>query len=150
MSVKGSAALDVLRAAGAGNLSGKALIDTTNPIADTPPVDGLLRFFTNLDESLMERLQLEFSDVRFVKALNSVGAARMVNPHYKDGMPTMFICGNDIAAKKTVAGILVEFGWDVADMGRAQAARAIEPLCMLWCVLGLRDNEWTHAFRLLH
>jgi 8-hydroxy-5-deazaflavin:NADPH oxidoreductase len=150
LSVKGSAALDVLRAAGAGNLSGKALIDTTNPIADTPPVDGLLRFFTNLDESLMERLQREFGDVRFVKALNSVDAAKMVNPHYKDGMPTMFICGNDSAAKKTVAGILVEFGWDVADMGRAQAARAIEPLCMLSCILGLRDNEWTHAFKLLH
>jgi predicted dinucleotide-binding enzyme len=150
LSVKGSAALDVLRAAGAGNLSGKALIDTTNPIADAPPVDGLLRFFTNLDESLMERLQHEFGDVRFVKALNSVDAAKMVNPHYKDGMPTMFICGNDAAAKKTVAGILVEFGWDVADMGRAQAARAIEPLCMLSGILGFRDNEWTHAFKLLH
>ena len=150
LSVKGSAALDVLRAAGNDNLSGKPVIDTTNPIADAPAVGGLLRFFTNLDESLMERLQREFTDVRFVKALNSVGAARMVNPHYKDGMPTMFICGNDTAAKKTVAGVLVEFGWDVADMGGAQAARAIEPLCMLWCILGLRDNEWTHAFKLLH
>jgi predicted dinucleotide-binding enzyme len=150
LSVKGSAALDVLRAAGADNLSGKPLIDTTNPIADAPPIDGLLRFFTNLDESLMERLQREFRGARFVKAFNSVGAAQMVNPHYKDGMPTMFICGNDAAAKKTVAGVLVEFGWDVADMGNAQAARAIEPLCMLWCILGLRDNEWTHAFKLLH
>jgi predicted dinucleotide-binding enzyme len=150
LSVKGSAAVDVLRAAGADSLSGKPLIDTTNPIADAPPVNGLLRFFTNLDESLMEHLQREFTDVRFVKAFNSVGAMRMVNPHYKDGMPTMFICGNDAAAKKTVAGILVEFGWDVADMGSAQAARAIEPLCMLWCILGLRDNEWTHAFKLLH
>ena len=125
------------------------MIDTTNPIADAPAVDSVLRFFTNLDESLMERLQREFSDARFVKAFNSVGAARMVNPRYKDGMPTMFVCGNDAAAKKTVAGILVDFGWDVADMGSAQAARAIEPLCMLWCILGLRDNEWTHAFKLL-
>jgi len=150
LSVKGSAALDVLRTAGAASLSGKPLIDTTNPIADTPPVNGLLHFFTNLDESLMEGLQREFSNVRFVKAFNSVGATQMVNPHYKDGMPTMFICGNDAAAKKTVAGILVEFGWDVADMGSAQAARAIEPLCMLWCILGFRENEWTHAFKLLH
>jgi len=150
LSVKGSAAFDVLRAAGAANLSGKPVIDTTNPIADAPAVDSVLRFFTNLDESLMERLQREFSDARFVKAFNSVGAARMVNPRYKDGMPTMFVCGNDAAAKKTVAGILVDFGWDVADMGSAQAARAIEPLCMLWCILGLRDNEWTHAFKLMH
>ena len=102
LSVKGSAALDALRAAGAGNLSGKPVIDTTNPIADVPPVNGLLRFFTSLDESLLERLQREFDGVRFVKAFNSVGAARMVNPHYKEGMPTMFICGNDAAAKKTV------------------------------------------------
>jgi 8-hydroxy-5-deazaflavin:NADPH oxidoreductase len=150
LSVKGSAASDVLRAAGADNLSGKPVIDTTNPIANAPPVDSVLRFFTDFDESLLERLQREYSDVRFVKAFNSVGAARMVNPHYTDGMPTMFICGNDAVAKKTVAGILVEFGWDVADMGSAQAARAIEPLCMLWCILGLRDNEWTHAFKLLH
>ena len=150
LSVKGSAAFDVLCAAGAANLSGKPVIDTTNPIADAPAIDSVLRFFTNLDESLMERLQREFSDARFVKAFNSVGAARMVNPRYKDGMPTMFVCGNDAAAKKTVAGILVDFGWDVADMGSAQAARAIEPLCMLWCILGLRDNEWTHAFKLMH
>ena len=73
----------------------------------------------------------------------------MVNPHYKEGMPTMFICGNDAAAKKTVAGMLVDFGWDVADMGNVEAARAIEPLCMLWCIPGLRDNQWTHAFKLL-
>jgi len=149
LSVKGSAALDALRAAGAGNLSGKPVIDTTNPIADVPPVNGLLRFFTSLDESLLERLQREFDGVRFVKAFNSVGAARMVNPHYKEGMPTMFICGNDAAAKKTVAGMLVDFGWDVADMGNVEAARAIEPLCMLWCIPGLRDNQWTHAFKLL-
>ena len=138
-----------MRAAGAENLSGKPVIDTTNPIADVPPVNGLLRFFTSLDDSLLERLQREFDSARFVKAFNSVGAARMINPHYKEGMPTMFICGNDAAAKKTVAGILVEFGWDVADMGNAEAARAIEPLCMLWCIPGLRDNQWTHAFKLL-
>jgi 8-hydroxy-5-deazaflavin:NADPH oxidoreductase len=149
LSVKGMAALDVLRAAGADNLAHKPVIDTTNPIDESPPVNGVLRFFTTLDESLLERLQREFGDARFVKAFNSVGAARMVNPHYKEGMPTMFICGNDAAAKKTVAGILVEFGWDVADMGGAEAARAIEPLCMLWCIRGLRDNEWTSAFKLL-
>jgi len=49
LSVKGSAAPEVLRAAGADNLSGKPVIDTTNPIADAPAVGGLLRFFTNLD-----------------------------------------------------------------------------------------------------
>ena len=106
LSVKGTAALDVLRAANATNLAGKPVIDTTNPIADAPPTNGVLKFFTNLDESLLERLQREFADVRFVKAFNSVGNACMVNPQFKGGKPTMFMCGNDDAAKATVGGIL--------------------------------------------
>src|SRR5262249_35598395 len=57
LAVKGTVALDALRAAGAANLAGKPVIDATNPIADAPPVNGVLKFFTNLDESLMERLQ---------------------------------------------------------------------------------------------
>jgi len=85
-----------------------------------------------------------------VKAFNSVGAARMVNPQFAGGRPTMFICGNHEPAKKTVSEILDEFGWETADMGAAEAARAIEPLCMLWCIPGFRRNEWTHAFKLLH
>lgn len=149
LSVKGTAALDVLRAASAANLAGKPVIDTTNPIADAPPTNGVLKFFTSLDESLLERLQREFAEVRFVKAFNSVGNACMVNPEFKGGKPTMFICGNDEAAKETVRGILAQFGWEIADMGKAEAARAIEPLCMLWCIPGFLRNDWVHAFKLL-
>ena len=149
LAVKGTAAADALRAAGAANLAGKPVIDTTNPIADAPPSNGVLKFFTNLDESLMERLQREFGNVRFVKAFNSVGHACMVNPQFQGGPPTMFICGNDEPAKKIVQGILDQFGWETADMGKAEAARAIEPLCMLWCIPGFRENNWVHAFKLL-
>ena len=149
VAVKGSAAASALRAATAANLAGKTVIDATNPIADAPPVNGVLRFFTSLDESLMERLQREFGAARFVKAFNSVGSACMVNPQFKGGKPTMFICGNDDAAKKTVTGILGQFGWETADMGKAEAARAIEPLCMLWCIPGFLRNDWMHAFKLL-
>ena len=149
LAVKGSVAANALRAAGVANLTGKPVIDVTNPIADDPPVNGVLKFFTTLDESLMERLQREFAAIRFVKAFNSVGNARMVNPQYRGGKPTMFICGNDEAAKKTVRGILDQFGWETADMGKAESARAIEPLCMLWCIPGFLRNEWTHAFKLL-
>jgi len=149
LAVKGSAALEALRAAGAANLAGKTIIDATNPIADAAPSHGVLKFFTSLDESLMERLQREFPDARFVKAFNSVGSASMVNPSFKGGKPTMFICGNDEAARKSVAGILDQFGWEVADMGRAEAARAIEPLCMLWCIPGFLRQDWVHAFKLL-
>jgi predicted dinucleotide-binding enzyme len=97
----------------------------------------------------MERLQKEFPDIRFVKAFNSVGNAFMVNPQFRGGKPTMFICGNDEAAKKTVSAIVDQFGWDVSDMGKAEGARAIEPLCMLWCIPGFLRNDWSHAFKLL-
>ncbi len=149
LAVKGTAAAEAIRAAGTGNLAGKTIVDTTNPIADAPPTNGVLKFFTNLDDSLMERLQREFADIRFVKAFNSVGNACMVDPQFEGGKPTMFICGNDEGAKKTVRGILERFGWDTADMGKAEAARAIEPLCMLWCIPGFLRNDWTHAFKLL-
>ena len=149
LAVKGSAALDVLRAADAANLAGKTVVDASNPIDDVAPVNGVLKFFTSLDESLMERLQREFANVRFVKAFNSVGNACMVNPHFKGGKPTMFICGNDEAAKKIVSEVLEQFGWESADMGKVEAARAIEPLCMLWCIPGFLRNDWAHAFKLL-
>jgi predicted dinucleotide-binding enzyme len=149
LAVKGKAAAEVLSLAGAVNLTGKAVIDACNPIDDAPPVNGVLPFFTTYDESLMEKLQREFAGAHFVKAFNSVGAPFMVNPQFKDGKPTMFICGNSEPAKKAVGGILDQFGWETADMGKAEAARAIEPLCMLWCIPGFVRNQWTHAFKLL-
>ncbi|HEY0664788.1 MAG TPA: NAD(P)-binding domain-containing protein [Gallionella sp.] len=149
LAVKGAAAPDVLRLAGAANFAGKIVIDVTNPIADAPPVNGVLKYYTSLDESQMERLQREFGGARFVKAFNSVGNAFMVNPQFKGGRPTMFICGNDDAAKQVVGGILDQFGWEVADMGKAEGARAIEPLCILWCIPGFLRNDWAHAFKLL-
>jgi predicted dinucleotide-binding enzyme len=149
VAVKGAAALEALRAATAANLAGKTVIDVTDPIADAPPVNGVLKFYTTLDDSQLERLQREFPQARFVKAFNSVGAAGMVDPKFKGGPPTMFIWGNDDAAKKTVTRILDQFGWETADMGKAEAARAIEPLCMLWCIPGFLRQDWVHAFKLL-
>lgn len=149
LAVKGTVAADALRTAGPANLAGKSVIDATNPISDLPPVNGVLRFFTNLDESLMERLQREFENLHFVKAFNSVGSASMVNPQFNGGKPSMFICGNDDAAKTVVTGVLDQFGWETVDMGKAEAARAIEPLCMLWCIPGFLRNDWVHAFKLL-
>ena len=141
LAVKGDAAADALFLAGASNLVGKTVMDTCNPIADAPPVHGVLRFFTTHDESLMERLQRDFQDAHFVKAFNSVGAASMVNPEFKGGKPTMFICGNNEGAKKQVSGIADQLGWETADMGMAEGARAIEPLCMLWCIPGFPHNH---------
>ena len=149
LAVKGSAAWEALRRADEKTLAGKVIIDACNPIADAPPSHGVLKFFTTLNESLMEQLQRQFPEAHFVKAFNSVGAPFMVNPQFAEGKPTMFICGNDEGARQTVTKILDQFGWETADMGGAEAARAIEPLCMLWCIPGFLRNEWGHAFKLL-
>jgi 8-hydroxy-5-deazaflavin:NADPH oxidoreductase len=149
LAVSGKAASAALGLAGKENLAGKTIIDATNPIADSPPVNGVLSYFTKQNESLMELLQQEFADAHFVKAFNSVGSDLMVNPRLDGGRPSMFICGNDAAAKKEVTEILDQFGWETLDMGAAEAARAIEPLAMLWCIPGFLRNEWTHAFKLL-
>jgi 8-hydroxy-5-deazaflavin:NADPH oxidoreductase len=149
LAVKGTAALEGIKKAGVSNLAGKTVIDATNPIADAPPDHGVIRFFTSLDESLMEVLQKTYPEIHFVKAFNSVGNAFMVNPQFPGGKPTMFICGNDDAAKAEVTAILDLFGWEIEDMGKAEGARAIEPLCMLWCIPGMLRNQWTHAFKLL-
>lgn len=148
LACKGTAAEDVVRSV-ATQAHGKTIIDATNPIADAPPVNGVLSFFTTQQTSLMEMLQSVAPGLRFVKAFNSVGNAFMVNPNFPDGKPTMFICGNDADAKKEVTAILDQFGWETEDMGMAEAARPIESLCMLWCIPGFLRNQWTHAFKLM-
>ncbi|HTM45157.1 MAG TPA: NAD(P)-binding domain-containing protein [Polyangiaceae bacterium] len=148
LAVKGGAAQAVVDQCD-GHLAGKTVIDTTNPIADAPPENGVIKFFTSLDDSLMERLQRHLPNVHFVKAFSCVGNAFMVDPDFNGQKPTMFLCGNDAGAKSEVIAVLKEFGWEIEDMGAATAARAIEPLCMLWCIPGLTQKGWAHAFKLL-
>jgi predicted dinucleotide-binding enzyme len=149
LATAGSVSLSVIELAGKENFEEKLVIDTTNPIAHEPPVKGVLKFFTSLDQSLLEMIQAKIPEANVVKAFNSVGNNLMYKPNLKGGKPSMFICGNDAGAKKDTTSILEVFGWEVEDMGSAEAARAIEPLCMLWCIPGFIRNEWTHAFKLL-
>jgi predicted dinucleotide-binding enzyme len=149
LAVLGSAVDAILDAAGPANFSGKTVIDTVNPIAGGPPVKGILKFTTGPNESICEHIQARIPDAHVVKAFNSVGEALMVNPQFADGQPTMFYCGNDEGAKKQVAEILVQFGYEPYDCGPIEAARAIEPLCILWCLPGFQRNEWNHAFKML-
>lgn len=149
LAVKGGAAESVIDLAGADALQGKVVIDTTNPIADAPPVHGVLKFFTSYEQSLLERLQRKAPGARFVKAFSCVGSDLMVDPAFGAERPTMFLCGNDAEARREVSDIARRFGHDVEDCGEAEAARAIEPLAMLWCIPGLRTNQWTHALRML-
>ena len=149
LAVKGTGAMEALTLAGKENLKGKTIIDTTNPIADTPPVNGVIRFFTTIDKSLMEMLQEDFPDANFVKSFNIIGNPFMVNPDFHGQKPTMFICGNNEEAKKEVSVILELFGHEIEDMGKAEADGTIEQLCILWCIPGFLRNQWTHAFKLL-
>ncbi|MEO7983442.1 MAG: NAD(P)-binding domain-containing protein [Bacteroidota bacterium] len=149
LAVSGLAVEDAIALAGKEHFRDKVVIDTTNPIAAVPPDNGVLKFFTTLEDSLMERIQKILPEARVVKAFNSVGNAFMYKPQFTDGKPSMFICGNDDPAKQIVTGILSSFDWETEDMGKAEAARAIEPLCILWCIPGFIRNQWGHAFKLL-
>ncbi len=150
LAVAGQVALEALKLVGPKALQGKTVIDACNPIGGGPPVAGVLSYFTGQNELLMERLQKAYPNAHFVKAFNSVGAGQMVNPQFSGGRPTMFICGDSAHAKHAVAGICDELGWDVEDMGAVEAARAIEPLCKLWCIPGIGKGDWSaHAFKLL-
>jgi len=149
LAVKGTAAVEAIQLAGISNLAGKTIIDATNPIAELPPVDGVLQYFTAPNESLMEQLQALAPEANFVKCFSCVGAYNMVNPEFEGGKPTMFIAGNNSESKTFVSEVLTTFGWESLDMGTATAARAIEPLAMLWCIPGFLHNQWAHAFKLL-
>lgn len=149
LATAGHAGKEAIELAGKNNFSNKTVIDTTNPIDKAPPENGVLKFFTDSNESLMEQLQKFVPAAKFVKAFNSVGNTLMYKPDLSGVSPTMFICGNDESARKTVTDILTSFGWETEDMGKAEAARAIEPLCILWCIPGFLRNQWSHAFKLL-
>ena len=130
-------------------LDGKPVIDTCNALADAPPVNGVLQSFTGPNESLMERLQQRVPKAKFVKSFSCVGNSLMVDPDLGGVKPTMFLCGNDAGAKTEVQEILQKFGWEWEDLGGVEAARAIEPLAVLWCIPGFLRNDWSRAYKVL-
>jgi hypothetical protein len=147
LAVKGSVA-EGLAGELADVLANKTVIDVTNPIKDEAPENGVLKFFTTLDRSLGELVQAAAPEAKVVKAWNSVGYGNMIHPQFSV-VPTMPLCGNDEAARAEVAAILTEFGWEPEDLGSMVSARAIEPLCMLWCIPGFQKNDWSHVFKLV-
>jgi predicted dinucleotide-binding enzyme len=149
IAVSGSVAKIAIELAGTANFANKVVIDATNPISKEPPINGVLKYFTTMEESLMESIQAFLPEAKLVKAFSCVGNAYMYKPDFGNEKPTMFICGNSEEAKKDVEIILENFGWEVEDCGKAESARAIEPLCILWCLPGFLKNKWNHAFKLL-
>ncbi|MCI0563256.1 MAG: NAD(P)-binding domain-containing protein [Nitrososphaera sp.] len=135
-----------IKSAGAKKFAGKVVIDVTNPLdfSKSPP-----RLALGHDDSAGETVQRLIPDGKVVKAFNIVGNAHMLHPDFPGGPPTMFICGNDDAAKRTVEKILLSFGWDIVDIGGIEGSRLLEPLAMLWITYYVRTKSGDHAFRLL-
>lgn len=146
LATHGMATLEVIEAAGEGAFADKIVIDATNPIREG--TDGPY-LAIGLDDSLGERIQNEIRRANVVKAFNTVGSAEMVSPKFTGGPPTMFIAGNNDAAKEQVTGILRDFGWETADLGGIEAARYLEPMCFAWIAYGIKNNGWHHAFKML-
>ncbi len=135
------------RLAGAKNLAGKVVMDATNPLvfrAGAPPALAL-----GHTDSGGEQVQRWLPLARVVKAFNTVGHAHMVNPLFPGGPPDMFICGNDLEAKRVVSERCKALGWPTIDVGEIDGARLLEPMCILWVYCGIRFGSWNHAFKLL-
>lgn len=136
---------NAIKMANVKNFTGKIVIDVTNPLDFSKGVPPKLA--VGHTDSAGETVQRLLPESKIVKALNTVGNIQMINPDFQGGPPTMFVCGNDKDAKKTVAdSILTPFGWETIDIGRIEGSRLLEPLAMLWIIYYFKTN---HAFKLL-
>jgi predicted dinucleotide-binding enzyme len=134
---------DALQAA--GSLADKILIDCTNPLKSD--LSGLEIGHTT---SAAEEVARRVAGARVVKAFNSIGAANMANPVFGSQRATMFFCGDDAAAKSTVARLVEEIGFEPVDAGALAIARLLEPLAMLWIHLAYaRGMGPDFAFKLI-
>ena len=127
----GFGAMPALEQAGAENLAGKVLIDISNPLDFSngfPP-----SLFVKDTDSLGEQIQRAFPDTRVVKALNTLTANLMVNPEELGAASTIFMAGDDAAAKASVTELLQIFGHSVViDLGDITGARGTEMLLPVW------------------
>ena len=130
-------------------LSGKILIDATNPLGFTDRLGLVLGH----DDSGGEQVQRWAPNARVVKCFNTVGYELMVHPTFSpsagQGPATMFLAGDDPEAKRVATGLVGDLGWGAHDCGDLQAARLTEPLALLWIQHALTTGQRDHAFRLL-
>lgn len=125
--------LAALEAAGAENLSGKVLLDVSNPLDFSHGMPPTLSVCN--DDSIGEQIQRAYPDAKVVKALNTVTANVMVEPSLIPGEHSLPIAGNDAGAKAQVVELLERFGWPtdaIVDLGDITGARANEMYLPLW------------------
>src|SRR3712207_26087 len=114
-------------------LTGKALVDTSNPLDFSSGGPGL---FVGHTDSLGEQVQRAVPEAHVVKAYNTVGNALMVDPDLPGGPPSMFIGSDSDEAKAVVTALLQSTGWDVVVLGGIEASRVLEPMCIAWVLHG--------------
>ena len=131
----GTGSLAALHAAGADNLAGKVLIDIANPLDFSRGMPPTLSVCNT--DSLAEQIQAAFPAAKVVKSLNTMNYLLMVNPgQLAGGEHTVFVSGDDAAAKAQVSDLLRSFGWrDIIDLGDIRTARGVEMLLPIWLSL---------------
>jgi predicted dinucleotide-binding enzyme len=118
----------------AGDLSGKILIDATNPLLNLDVLD------VGTTTSAGEKVAQWARGARVVKAFNTVGNNIMADPAFDGRRPVLFYCGDDPAAKQTVAPLIEELGFEAVDAGALSQARTLEPFALLWISLAFKQN----------
>jgi hypothetical protein len=147
LSVPGAALESAIELAGKENLSGKTVIDITNPMdfsQGVPP-----RFTATIGNSLGEKVQRLLPDANVVKAFNSIGVAVMTEPDFNGEKATHFIAGDSEDAKEKATELISEFGWEVVDVGGIDQAFFLEALASLWVNHAFKSDNWNQAFKLL-
>lgn len=128
--------------------AGKIVIDVTNPLQFNDDQAPSLTVGHSISGG--ELVQQSLPDSHVVKTLNIINHKNMVQPNYKEGKPTMFMCGNNESAKNHTGELLISLGWsDIVDLGEIEKSRLLEPLCLLWVEYGVSRDTWDHAFSVL-
>ncbi len=117
------------------DLKGKILVDCINPIKE-----GLKGLDVGLETSAAEKVSAWAKGAFVVKAFNSVGSEVMANSVVANQAATLFICGDDLGAKKTVSKLGLDLGFEICDCGPLSVARYLEPLGMLLTLLVVKEG----------
>jgi predicted dinucleotide-binding enzyme len=138
----GTAAQDAIAQAGAGNFSGKIVIDATNPLR----FENGAVFLAYCEPSNGERIARALPGARVVKAFNTVGNALMVHPDFHGPRGVMFLAGDDGDAKAAVAQLCREWNWEPSDVGGIEASGYLEAMCIVWVRHSVAMQQWNSAF----
>ncbi len=139
---------NTIKLAGKNNFKEKIVIDVTNPLIYNEKEE-IPHLGIGYPDSGGKTIQKWLPESKIVKTLNMITAPYMANPILHEGMPDMFLAGNDTESKTIVTGILSSWGWPVINLGDINQAYLLEAMAMIWIRYGFLHDQWSHAFKLL-